>query len=494
LKQIIVNSTDQEKRVALLEEGKLIELWIERPGKERLEGNIYKGKVVNILPGMQAAFVDIGLEKNAYLYIDDCLPSRQKENSKERPNIREVLTEGQELVVQLTKEPAGTKGARVTTQLSFPGRYIVYMPEDPYIGISRKIEDLQERKRLLEICEELLVDQEGLIVRTMGEGATSEELKNDFFFLRSIWKKVHTIAKASKTQRLVHKDSDLVIKIVRDVFSPDIDELLIDHFEDYTKLVEQLGDVIPEFKKKIRLYSGRTSIFDTYNIESELEKILKRKVWLKNGGYLIIDRTEALTSIDVNTGKFTGSRELAETVFKTNMEAAKEIARQLRLRDLGGIIIIDFIDMFHQQHRNTVLDCLKEELKKDRTKTHILGFTQLGLLEMTRKKARQTLEDYLTKPCPYCEGTGKISSEETVCAKIEREIREYAKHPDIEAVLLEIHPHLETHLKREKTEAWGVQVYLRTNGNLHETKYSLVFVGSDEEVKQRSLQSPKVKA
>ncbi|MBP1930415.1 Rne/Rng family ribonuclease [Ammoniphilus resinae] len=487
MKQIIVNSTDQEKRVALLEAGKLIELWIERPGNERLEGNIYKGKVVNILPGMQAAFVDIGLEKNAYLYIDDCLSSLQKE---EKPNIREILTEGQELVVQLTKEPVGTKGARVTTQLSFPGRFIVYMPDDPYIGISRKIEGLQERKRLQEICEKLRENQEGIIVRTMGEGATSEELTNDFFFLRAMWKKVLTTARASKPQRLIHKDFDLVIRIVRDVFSPDIDELLIDHVEDYTKLMEQLGDVIPDFKKKIKLYTERTGIFDTYHIESELEKTLKRKVWLKNGGYLIIDRTEALTSIDVNTGKFTGSRELAETVFKTNLEATKEIARQLRLRDLGGIIIIDFIDMFHQQHRNTVLDSLKEELKKDRTKTHILGFTQLGLLEMTRKKARQTLEDYLTKPCPYCEGTGKISSEETVCAKIEREIREYAKNPDIEAVLLEIHPQLEKHLNSEKTKRWGVHVYLRTNENLHQTKYTLPFVGTVKEVKERALQSP----
>ena len=495
LKQIIVNCAYWETRVAIMEDRKLVELFVERPVEQRVVGNIYKGKVANVLPGMQAAFVDIGMEKNAFLYVDDCLPSEWKENKeKPKPSIREVLTQGQELIVQVVKEPVGTKGARITTQLSFPGRFLVYMPTDPYIGLSRKISQETERERLHALLQRLCTGQEGVIARTAAEGASEEELEADFLFLRGLSEKASRFAKESKPLRLIHKDLDLVSRITRDLLTEDVDELIIDSVPAYQKVLEDLQYAIPALKQKLKLYKDRTSLFDAFEIEGEIEKALKRKVWLKSGGYLVIDQTEAFASIDVNTGKFTGNHHLEETVFKTNLEATKEIARQLRLRDIGGIILIDFIDMKKQDHRDAVWRALQEHLKKDRTKSHLLGFTQLGLLEMTRKKVRQNLLDILMRACPYCEGRGKILAEDTVAAAVERAIREYVRAEHVESILLEVHPVIAekvrgeqgTELQRLEQET-GIEIYIRENEHMHEQHFDLAFVGSLQEVRRRAL-------
>lgn len=496
MKQIIVNNGYHETRVAVMENGKLVELFLERPVEKRVEGHIYKGKVMNILPGMQAAFIDIGLEKNAFLYVDDALPSQELQAKGTTPSIREILKEGQEITVQVIKEPTGTKGARVTTRISLPGRFLVYMPNDCYYGISRRIESHEERERLRQIAHTLCGEQEGIIIRTAAEGASESELQKDVEFLREKWKQAGQVGRDRKPPLLLYHDLDLVSRIARDLVTEDVDEFLIDSMEEYKKVLNQLGDLIPGLKTKIKHYSNRTSLFDMAQLEGEIEKALKRKVWLKSGGYLVIDQTEALTVIDVNTGKYTGSQNLETTVFKTNLEAAKEIARQLRLRDIGGIIIIDFIDMRGAMHREEIINQLTREIKKDRTKSHILGFTQLGLLEMTRKKARQNIHEILMRPCPTCDGRGKILTGETVSGRIEREIKEFATQSDVEAIVVEVHPQIANVLAGRSNEnitrmakEWGVQLFLKEKEAMDLQAYSLAFVGSRKEAERLAAKS-----
>nr|MDA8211808.1 Rne/Rng family ribonuclease [Clostridia bacterium] len=394
-KEIIVNVTEEETRAAVLEDQTLVELYIERSLNQRLVGNIYKGKIENVLPGMQAAFVNIGLEKNAFLYVEEALPARtpaewaegELENPRAnvvhpRANITDVVKEGQNLVVQITKEPIGTKGPRVTTHITLPGRYLVLMPTVDYVGISRRIESDAERERLRRIADVIRPKDMGVIVRTVAEGMEEEELRQDMFFLSKLWKKIQNRASSGPVPNLIHKDLDLVQRILRDLFTGDIDRLKIDSRYAYDKIMELLEFIGPQLKYKIQLSEGG-DLFSRHNLDVEIEKALKRKVWLKCGGYLVIDQMEALTAIDVNTGKYVGTHNLEETVLKTNLEAAIEIARQMRLRNLGGIIIVDFIDMVDEEHRQQVLQALEEEVKKDKTKTNILGITQLGLVEIT---------------------------------------------------------------------------------------------------------------
>lgn len=493
MKQIIVNCAERETRVAVMENKKLSDLFIERPLEQRVVGNIYKGRITDILPGMQAAFVNIGLEKNAYLYVDDCLPASARHSEGKKPNIREVLKQGQEIFVQVTKEPLGTKGARVTTQFSFPGRFLVYMPEDPYIGISRKIEKESVREKLHLLLTSLCQGTEGAIVRTLAEDASEDEIRADFLFLQGLWTKTQEMAKRCKGIGVIYRDLELVPRIARDLLTDDIDEFIVDSLPAYNQVMEQLEHSLPDIKKKMRLYRERTSIFDAYEVEGEIEKALRRKIWLKSGGYLVIDQTEALTVIDVNTGKFTGTHDLEETVFKTNQEAAQEIIRQLRLRDIGGIILIDFIDMRKQEHKEAILSGLRVQVKKEKTKMHILGFTQLGLLEMTRKKARQSLSEVMMTPCPYCEGRGIIFSDETVLGKMERDIKEYSKASDVEAILIEVHPHIAGLLQEKNGERlkrieqqWGVAIYVHAQEKLHQQQYHFPYVGSLIECKRRA--------
>jgi ribonuclease G len=495
-KQIMVSQDGRELRVAILEDGRTVEYYAERQVNPAcLVGNIYKGRVANVLPGMQAAFVDIGLEKNAFLYIDDALAGMQAGHSPDRkPKITELLREGQEIFVQVSKEPVGTKGARVTTQLTLAGRYLVLMPGSPYIGVSRRIENEEERERIRLIAERVRDPETGVIVRTAAEGVEEKLLEQDYQFLRGVYERMKKSAKAVRTPGVVYRDLDLLARSVRDFFTEDVEEYWIDDHEGYETVRELLGHTMPHLLERVHLYKGRENLFAAHRVEQELEKALRRKVWLKSGGYLVIDQTEALTAIDINTGKYIGSSSLEETVLKTNLEAAREIARQLRLRDIGGIIIVDFIDMRDPEHQEQVLAELKEQLKKDRTRAHILGLTQLGLLEMTRKKVRQALEEGMMRSCPYCEGKGKVFSEETMAARIERELADYVRGLEHEAVLVECHPQVAAqligpggHHLRRLEESFGTRVYIKGRESLHLAEHRILWAGTVEEVELRAL-------
>lgn len=441
LKEILINVGEEETRVAVLEDRQLVELYIERAVSQRLVGNIFKGRVENVLPGMQAAFVNIGLEKNAFLYVEDAVPARAPEGQPalSGANIGDILRPGQEVIVQIVKEPIGTKGPRVTTHITLPGRYLVLMPTVDYIGISRRIESDRERERLKEMAARLKPEGMGVIVRTAADGVEEEELRQDVQLLSRLWRKIQQRASHGPVPALLHRDLELVQRILRDVFTEDVARLTIDSRPEYEKVLDLLDITGPKLKFKVFL-DERDDLFRLYGIEAELERALRRKVWLRCGGYIVIDQAEALTAVDVNTGKFVGSTNLEDTVLRTNLEAAVEIARQLRLRNIGGIIIVDFIDMQQEEHRRQVLQVLEEEIKKDKTKTNILGITQLGLVEMTRKKVRPSLSEVLQRPCPYCDGRGKVLSEETVGIHFRNYICDLARRTSADTILVEAHP------------------------------------------------------
>ena len=414
-----------ETRVALLEDRELVEIYIERQFPERLVGNIYRGKVCSVLRGMQAAFVDIGYKKNAFLYVGDAVP--QKEYSDEvndafsnvrNNSIDEILKPGQEITVQVIKEPAGTKGPRVTTHITLPGRHLVLLPNADYTGISRRIEKDIERSKLKKIADELKPEGMGLIVRTASEGKEAEEFTHDLNFLLRLWDTIRHKEPAGPVPRCIHKELSLMYRTVRDLFTMDIDKFVINDQQQYEKVLELVDMISPSMKLRVEHFDKNDELFEYYQIESKIEKALAKKVWLKCGGYLVIDRTEALTVIDVNTGKYIGKSNLEDTVLKTNIEAVKEIAKQLRLRDIGGIIIIDFIDMHESEHQLMVLEALRQALKKDRTRTTVVGMTGLGLIEMTRKKIRQELSTAMTVDCSCCEGTGRVLSPESIARAV----------------------------------------------------------------------------
>ena len=429
--EIIVDIDSFQTRVVLMEDDNIAEVYVERTGKEKLVGNIYKGRVANILPGMQAAFVDIGLSKNAFLYAGDILiePSdlefSDTEKTPEIPkNIKELLKQDQELMVQIIKEPVGTKGARITTHITLPGRMCVLMPTVDYIGVSRRIEDEQERARLREMAEKGKPEGKGIIVRTAAKGKSEEDFLNDVEFLCRLWNKIQTKFNLISAPRVVHSEEPLVFRTIRDIFTRDIDKLIINSEEYFERIKVIAGIISPRLKDRVYLYKGndKEEIFEHYGLEKKLDKLLNKKVWLKNGGYIIIDQTEALTAIDVNTGKYVGVNDLQHTLFETNVEAAKVIAAQLRLKDISGIIIIDFIDMEEDKHKERLLEAFKNELKKDRTKTNVVGMTGLGLVEMTRKKMRKSLSATMQSVCPTCKGEGKIPNIDTTVMHIRKKI------------------------------------------------------------------------
>jgi len=499
-KEIAVDAERDQTRAALLEDGNLVEIYIEKNHGLRIAGNIYKGKVANVLPGMQAAFVDIGLDKNAFLYVDDIyIQNEFLENGDTRKiknnSIKDVLKLGQEIVVQVIKEPIGSKGARVTTNITIPGRYLVLMPTGDYIGISRRIVADEERDRLKSLAEEIKPQGMGLIVRTVAEGRNKEDMVQDLHFLTALWEKIQFKKKTAQAPKLIYKDLNLISRIVRDLFSHEIDTLYINNKSDYDRVLELLDFVAPNLKERVILFNRQQDIFDYFGVEKEIEKALNRKVWLKCGGYIVIDQTEALTSIDVNTGKYVGCLNLEDTVLKTNLEAAKEIARQLRIRDIGGIIIIDFIDMSSQEHQNMVLNTLEEELKKDKTKTHILGLTKLGLIEMTRKKVRQGLDELLQKKCPYCEGRGRIISEETMSKRVEKKLKYIISvNSSAEAVLVEVHPSVASvvigsggsHINYLE-EQYNKTIFVKGNLDLHPEDIKIKAIGSKEDIQKIAL-------
>lgn len=487
-KEIIVNVESRETRIAVLKDRHLEEIYYEREDSSRIVGNIYKGRVADVLPGMQAAFVDVGLEKNVFLHVSDAL-SLLNEIPKDEPAINQVVRPGQEIMVQIIKEPLGGKGARATCNITLPGRYLVLMTKVEHIGISRRVETEAERNRLKNLADRICPPGMGLIVRTVAEGKSDEELTADLDFLVKLWESVQKQIKTTPAAGLVHSDLSLVQRMVRDFLTPDVGKVVLDSEKDYTSVMELVNLIIPQFKSRIYLYDRPEPIFDFYEIEAEIDKTLQRKVWLDCGGYIVFDPTEALTSIDVNTGKFVGKTNLKDTVVKTNLEAAREIARQLRLRDIGGIVIIDFIDMETHEDKELILKVFEEELKKDKTRSTILGMTHLGLVEMTRKKVKQGLEEYLQNKCPYCSGKGRILSPETVSLKAVRMVKRLVAEKDFEAVLLAVHPDVASLLiglggqnLTQMESALKKEIYIKGSEDLHREDIQIVKVGSKQEL------------
>lgn len=483
--KIVFNLATRERRAAVIEDDRVVEIMIERPEQDRIVHNVYLGKVVRVLPGMQAAFVDIGREKNGFLYRDHLLSyhlSKEDEDVKRERTISQYVRQGEEVLVQVTKEAFGTKGPRLTEIISFPGQYIVYMPNGKYVGVSKKMKSDAERERLRKLGESLIEGEEGLIIRTACEGKADEVIVEELHYFRVLWQEIINQAKKKKAPSLLYQSSNLVERFVRDFIGRSIEEIVVDTFEDYKRLKDALSPY-PALQRVVRFYRDNENVFSAYGIESELEKALRRQVWLKNGAYLVIDETEALTVIDVNTGKFVGKNDVHDTILKTNVLAAKEIARQLRLRDISGIIIIDFIDMERQQDQMLVLEQLKTELKKDRTKTNVVGLTGLGLVEMTRKKVHQNLQASLSKRCPTCLGKGVVLSEEAQAYKIERALFEY-RDADIDAIVVElpadVAPVLLDHVKQLE-ESLGYRIFVYANETLADGDYFIRYVGEEEE-------------
>lgn len=480
--ELIINADFYETRVALVENGQVAELYIERASDEGIAGNIYKGRVVRVLPGMQAAFVDIGLEKAAFLYVSDVhhplmemdqifqdAGSGLQENqapvsfedsgSSQSPledkdlvevPIEDRLREGQEILVQVAKEPLGNKGARITTHVTLPGRNLVLMPLMDHVGVSRRIEDEKERKRLRDLLLDIKPAHCGFIVRTAAEGEDPEKIQAEMEFLLKLWQNIQRRAETAAVPSLVYRDLDITLRAVRDLFTKEVDRLIIDNPQEYRKVLQFTETFLPSLKNGVELYEGSEPIFDAYGIEMEVQRALSKKVWLKSGGYIVIETTEALTAIDVNTGRYVGKRNLEETILKTNLEAVKEIACQLRLRNIGGIIIIDFIDMEKEANREKVFNALKEAVRKDKSKTNILRMSELGLIEMTRKRTRESIGRTLCEPCFYCEGHGQLKSTQTLCYEILREIQREQRELFGRNVLIQVHPHVAARLLDEE--------------------------------------------
>jgi len=495
--EILINATHEEIRGALLEGGQVIEFYVERKRDASLVGNIYKGKVVKILPGMQSAFIDIGLERAAFLYVADIrtdieeyapfLEEEEKGDSVEFVShkgrsdlsIEELLQPGQEIIVHVSKDPIGSKGARVTSYITLPGRYLVLMPNVEHVGISRRIADEQERMRLKAIAETIKPKGYGLIIRTASERCSEEELKKDLDFLILLWENIQRKKEKAAAPSLLYSDLDLVFRSVRDLLTHNVERLVIDSAEEYEKIKEFVKTYFPKLLDKIVFYEGPEPILDAFGVEIDISRALGRRVWLKSGGYIVIDQMEAMTVIDVNTGKFVGKDDLEDTILKTNLEAVKEIAYQIRLRNLGGIIIVDFIDMEKLENREKVFNAFVEAMKKDRAKNTILHISELGLIQMTRKRVRESLGRTLCEPCPYCEGKGFVKSPRTLCYEIFRDVGKLAAHGS-EKIIFTAHPSVaellsdEERLGLEEIEnRYGIKVIIKESNILHQEKYEI---------------------
>ncbi len=452
--EILINVSPQETRVGLVEQGVLQEIFIQRASNVGVMGNIYKGRVERVLPGMQAAFIDVGLDRTAFLHASDIHVDAGASPGVASDDISALLRDGDSILVQVIKEPLGSKGARLTSQLTIPSRYLVYLPHADHVGISTKIEDEDERARLRDLLTEL-IEESGrpgsFIVRTAGEGVNSEELRNDVTFLHRLWDSIQEAAPQSPAGALVHSDLPLIMRTLRDLMNDDIERVRIDDQAAYRRCVDFAQKFVPGTAEKIELFDGTAPIFDLYGAEDELQRALDRKVPLKSGGYLIFDQTEAMTTVDVNTGAYVGYRNLEETIFKTNLEATQTIAHQLRLRNLGGIIIIDFIDMVDETHREQVLSALGKAMSRDHAKSVVCSLSSLGLVEMTRKRTRESLERILCEPCPTCMSRGRIKSAETVCYEIFRELRRTARQFQAREYRVLAHPDVISRLADEQS-------------------------------------------
>ncbi|HXH03275.1 MAG TPA: ribonuclease G [Candidatus Competibacteraceae bacterium] len=464
--EILINITPRETRVAVVENGVLQEIFIERQRKRGLVGNIYKGRVARVLPGMEAAFVDIGLERAAFLHVSDIQatpPNAEPAGDERRPlPITELVRPGQELIVQVIKDAIGTKGARLTTHITIPSRYLVLLADSEALGVSMKIDDEAERQRLKEVVGAFRAEfGGGYIVRTAAEGVEAWALRADMQFLQRLWESVKEKAAEARCGEGIYEDLPLELRILRDFVGDEVEKVRIDSRAGYERVVKFAGKFVPEMLPRIEHYNGERPIFDLYNVEDEIQRALSRKVQLKSGGYLIIDQTEAMTTVDVNTGAYVGHRNLEETIFKTNLEAAQAIARQLRLRNLGGIIILDFIDMSSEEHRQAVLKALEKHLEKDRAKNHISEVSSLGLVEMTRKRTRESLEHILCESCPTCGGRGTVKTAETVCYEIFREILREARQYQARQFLILASPEVvDLMLDEESTSVAELEAFI----------------------------------
>jgi ribonuclease G len=492
-REIIVNITAGETRVAVVENGLVIELYVERERDKSIVGNLYKGKVLRVLPGMQAAFVDVGLEKAAFLYVSDFYEeldeydvSGDKGNSEETQRgrggggggavsrIQDLLKEGQEILVQVAKEPMGTKGARITSHVSLPGRNLVFMPYVNHVGVSRRLESEKERRRLRDIVLKAKPPGFGFIVRTASGGTTAEELHADMDYLVKLWESLRELRDEVQAPGLIHAELPLTLRAVRDLYSDDVNKLIIDDEKQYQSILSFIGTFMPATDQKSE------PIFDYYSIEIDIDEALHRKVWLKSGGYIIIEQTEALTSIDINTGRYVGKRSLEETIFKTNLEAVKEIVYQLRFRNIGGIIIVDFIDMEREANREKVYSAFRDALRRDKAKTNILRISELGLVEMTRKRTRENINQVLCEPCSYCEGRGFLKSKTSICYKIFREVKREATNFRGQKIVVNTHPEVaellydEEHVAIEALErATGKTIIIRGKHVLHQESFEI---------------------
>ncbi|MFO7608173.1 MAG: Rne/Rng family ribonuclease [Candidatus Krumholzibacteriia bacterium] len=509
-KEIVINSSPHEIRIAMLEDGDLVELLVERADAKRIVGNVYKGKVTSVKPGLQAAFVDIGLERAGFLHASDLdhddsdeedeagkpraggapgAGGRGRSRFRAVPDIGSVLKVGDAILVQVTKEPISTKGPRLTADISLPGRYLVMMPKGRHIGVSRKIEDRRERVRLKQLLQKHRPDEGAFIIRTAATNVSEEGIHQDVDYLSDLFRKIDTASAQAVAPALVHEDIGMVVALIRDIFKEDTSRLVIDDRDDYARLSQYVKTFAPELKDRIQLYKGDLPIFDEFDIEAELKRTLDKRVWMKKGGYLIVEPTEALVSIDVNTGRFTGKRNQEETILQTNMLAAKEVARQLRLRDVGGIIVIDFIDMESEGNKKRVFNELKLHLKRDRARHKVFQVSGLGLVEMSRQRVRPSLLSQLSDPCPYCNGTGKVLSMETMSSKIERLVHRIAIATGEKRLQIQANPVLALHLLEERPEQFrelcrifDLELNVLDDAALHVEEFRIISLASGRDL------------
>jgi ribonuclease G len=505
-KEMIVSSNDHETRVAILEDDLVSELFVERERSRGVVGNIYKGRVSKVLPGMQSAFVDIGLERDGFLYVSDVvnpfeeLDSGEEEGeerrdegargAREQPKIEELLREGQDVIVQVAKEPLGTKGARLTSHASLAGRFLVFMPTVDHIGVSRKIESRDERARLRGIVREYR-EQEGfgggIIIRTAAAGRSREDILSDLTYFNRIWTEVRRKTETTRAPAVVYREDSLIAKLVRDLLTDEFTAIRIDHPQEHQRVLQLVERIMPSLAPRVKLYDKPFPILEEYGVQAELDKALRSKVWLKSGGSIVINQTEALVAIDVNTGRYVGKRtagRLEDTIVKTNLEAAKEIVRQIRLRDLGGIIVLDFIDMEERKNRQKVFQALEQELKRDRAPSKALQVSDFGLIVITRKRVKQSLERVLTEPCPYCSGSGVIKSSSTICYEILAEMKKIGPELNGHAVVLRVNPDIARALKEEESAVLrdlratlGKDLTVRPDVHLHHEQFDVMAVG-----------------
>ena len=504
-REILISATPQETRVAILEDDVLVELMVDRPDTERIVGDIYLGQVEAVLPGIQAAFVDIGTEKAAFLHVSDVARDAAADEDEDEdegeveskarryPPIQELIQKGQRVIVQVSKEPIGTKGPRVTTQISLPGRFLVYMPDSKHIGVSRKIEDREERARLRALAREILPeDAGGVIIRTVGEELTREIFERELKTLLNTWKKIQRRARSARPPVLIHREAKLTSGIIRDVFSEKVDALIIDSKDVYNEVKQYLQGVDPELLSRVHLYTEAIPLFDKYGIEDAIREAFQRRVDLPSGGYIIIEPTEALVSIDVNTGRYTGRKDPEKTILRTNLDAAREIARQLRLRDVGGIIVCDFIDMESRANQDRVLQELRTYLNRDRARTRAFQVSELGLVEMTRQRVRPPLFQSLTEPCMHCGGTGRVFTPDTVVRRIERAIRRVSVEGSERRITIRVHPQVALHILEEEPgllrrlqKSFRLDLDLRDDPLMRQDEFRLLAGPADTDVTAR---------